>query len=50
MIDFISANAGVIGLILFFVFFLAVTFWTLRPSARKQYKEYGNIPLQETEE
>lgn len=47
---FASADYGLIGLIFFFVFFCAITLWTLRPWAKKTYKNHGNIPLQENEE
>lgn len=47
---FASADYGLVGLLFFFVFFALVTLWTLRPSAKNTYKNYGNIPLQENEE
>ncbi len=49
MIDFLAANAGMIGLLFFVVFFTVVVSWTLRPGAKKMYKEYGSIPLEESE-
>ena len=49
MIDFLSINAGLIGLLFFFVFFCAVTLWTYRPGARKTYQQHGLIPLEEKE-
>lgn len=47
---FASADYGLIGLLFFFVFFCAITIWTLRPSAKKNYQNHGNIPLRENEE
>lgn len=47
---FASADFGLIGLLFFFVFFCAITLWTLRPGAKKTYQDHGNIPLQENEE
>lgn len=45
-----SADAGLIGLLFFFVFFVAITAWTFRPGAKKNYKDHGDIPLKENEE
>lgn len=42
---FASADFGILGLIFFLVLFCGVVIWTLRPSARQEYKEHGNIPL-----
>ncbi|MGH1377937.1 MAG: cbb3-type cytochrome c oxidase subunit 3 [Alphaproteobacteria bacterium] len=47
---FASADFGLVGLIFFFVFFCGILLWTLRPGAKKTYKEHGNIPFQEGEE
>lgn len=44
---FANADVGTFGLILFFVFFCVVVAWTLRPSAKSKYKEFGEIPLKE---
>ena len=46
---FASADFGLLGLILFFVFFSLITLWTLRPNAKNKYKDLGNIPLKENE-
>lgn len=48
MIDFISSNAGLIGLLFFFGFFCAILLWTFRPGAKKLYKKHALIPLEET--
>lgn len=47
MIDFIVNNAGLIGLIFFFVLFLGITAWTYRPGSAKKYQKYAYIPLNE---
>lgn len=49
MMDFISTHAGMIGLLFFFLFFISVTTWTLRPGAKKAYQGHANIPLEEDE-
>ena len=49
MIDFLSANAGLIGLLFFFIFFTAVGLWTYRPGAKASYNEHALIPLEEDE-
>ncbi len=46
-IDFIAANAGMIGLMFFFIFFGFVTLWTFRPNAKKYYDRQALIPLEE---
>lgn len=50
MMDFISAHAGLIGLLFFFVFFCAVALWTFRPGARAAYDKAAHIPLEEINE
>ncbi len=47
MIDYISENAGVIGLLFFFVFFSAAVLWTFRPGAKETYDKHALIPLKE---
>ncbi|MCB9983691.1 MAG: cbb3-type cytochrome c oxidase subunit 3 [Rhodospirillales bacterium] len=47
MIDFVSDNAGMIGLLFFFSFFVAASVWTFRPGAKGQYKKHAHIPLEE---
>ena len=49
MMDFMSSNAGLIGLLFFFVFFCLVALWTFRPNAKKEYERNAKIPLQENE-
>ncbi|MCB9964872.1 MAG: cbb3-type cytochrome c oxidase subunit 3 [Rhodospirillales bacterium] len=47
MIDFISDNAGMIGLFFFMGFFLVMLIWLFRPGAGKLYKSYADMPLKE---
>lgn len=47
LLDYIAANAGVIGLIFFVIFFLLVLLWLYRPGAKEQFEQHGNIPLKE---
>lgn len=49
MMDFIAANAGLIGLLFFFAFFCIILLWTLRPGAKGKYVKHGHIPLEEKE-
>ena len=48
MLDFITAHAGMIGLLFFFLFFISAGLWTFRPGAKKDYQDHANIPLKET--
>ncbi len=48
-IDYLSANAGLIGLLFFFVFFTIMVAWVFRPGAKSEYKKKGLIPLEEKE-
>jgi cbb3-type cytochrome oxidase subunit 3 len=45
---FASADAGLVGLLIFFAFFAIVTAWTFRPGAKQHYQNYGQIPLNDT--
>ncbi len=49
MIDFLSQNAGLIGLIFFFIFFCAVVLWVMRPGTKADYKNSASIPFKETD-
>lgn len=44
---FASADYGLLGLLLFFCFFLCAVFWTMRPSAKRRYDRFADIPLKE---
>ena len=45
-----NATAGMIGLIIFFLFFCGLLIWLFRPGSKKHYEDAGKIPLQEDEE
>lgn len=49
MIDFLTHNAGLIGLLVFFSFFVAVLTATWRPSKKAELQSLALIPLQENE-
>lgn len=42
-----SAHWGLFSLIFFFVFFVSVVLWVMRPGSAEHYKDVGNIPLRE---
>lgn len=42
---FASPSFGLMGLLFFFVFFVVVTAWTFRPSAKSKYEKDAQIPL-----
>lgn len=44
---FASPELGLLGLLIFFTFFLAMLIWLYRPGAQKHYKNFGNIPLED---
>ena len=46
---FASANAGLIGLLFFFAFFMSVALWLLRPGAKEKAQHDARIPLTEDE-
>ena len=48
MIDWISHNAGMIGLLFFFTFFVLMVLWLYRPGSKKFYKSQAHIPLEES--
>ena len=47
MTSFASAHAGTLGLLIFFVFFMAMTAWIFRPGAKKKYERDAQIPLKD---
>lgn len=49
MIDWLSANAGMSGLIFFLSVFLFVVFWAFRPGAKETIESHKYIPLTEDE-
>lgn len=44
---FASANAGTIGLIIFFVIFCGIVVWALRPKNKEHIESHKYIPLAE---
>lgn len=48
MMDWLTANASMVVLVLFMAIFLAFAFWAYRPANRAMLKEYGDIPLKES--
>lgn len=47
MLDFISRNAGMLGLLFFVIIFACIAFWALRPSNKEKIESYKHIPLKE---
>ena len=45
--NFISNNAGLIGLILFFSIFLGIITWTYLPDKKEKFEVYKNIPFKD---
>lgn len=50
MINYILGNAGVVGLLFFFVFFVVMVTWLFRPNSKNVYESYGEMPLRENED
>lgn len=50
MMDVFLDNLPVIGLLFFFVFFLGVLIYILKPGAKQKLQKYGNIPLENSHE
>ncbi len=46
MIDWLSNNAGMSGLIFFFLVFLFVVGWAYRPKAKESMEAHKYIPLE----
>jgi len=49
MIDWLTDNAGMTGLLFFFSAFLTVVVWAFRPAAKKTIEQHRFIPLVEDE-
>lgn len=43
----ISENAGMIGLLFFFSYFIGTALWIFRPGSKQSYIEKSRIPLKE---
>ena len=50
MIDWISAHAGIVGLLFFFGFFVLMTAWVFRPGAKAGYSAKSRIPLKDSDD
>lgn len=50
MMPFLSAHAGLIGLLFFFLFFCAVLYAAFRPGAKNRYQKFSHIPFEESGE
>lgn len=46
MIDWLSNNAGMTGLLFFFGIFVAVGVWSYRPQAKEKLESHKFIPLE----
>lgn len=47
MISFLGNNAGLIGLLFFFIVFVGVALWAFLPSQKQKLESYKFLPLQE---
>lgn len=47
MMDWVSAHAGLLGLLIFFGFFTVITIWTYRPGARQHYRDQAALMLRD---
>lgn len=47
MIDFLTENSGVLGLLFFFSAFSVIAFTALRPSVKERVESHRFIPLEE---
>lgn len=47
MLENVSTDTTIIGLILFFTAFLGIIIYTYSPSRKSKMKEHGNIPFKE---
>lgn len=44
---FASTGAGLVGLFIFILFYIAMIAWLLRPGAKGKYKKDAEIPFKE---
>lgn len=47
MMEFLSQNAGLIGLLFFFGVFIGIGVWAFLPKNKQRIESYKNIPLAE---
>ncbi len=45
MMDWLSGNAGLTGLLFFFLVFCGIAVWAYRPSMKKTLEAHKEIPL-----
>lgn len=45
--DWLAANAGLIGLLFFFAIFVGIAIWAYHPSRKQEIESLKNIPLRE---
>ena len=50
MLNNVSTDTTIIGLIFFFAVFLSIAIWVYRPSKKKQMEDFANIPLNESKD
>lgn len=48
-LDWLSAHAGMIGLLFFFIFFVVMAAWVFRPGSKTLYAANALIPLNEND-
>jgi len=49
MIDFLTENSGIIGLLFFFTFFVVTAIMLWLPGRKKRYEDFGKMPFLEDE-
>ena len=47
MMEIIAQHAGLIGLLFFFIVFVTIAFWALKPANKQRIESYKYIPLEE---
>ncbi|WP_262695702.1 cbb3-type cytochrome c oxidase subunit 3 [Kordiimonas aquimaris] len=50
MIDWLTNNAGMSGLLFFFIVFLCIAGWSYRPGAKENMESHKYIPLEGDEQ
>tara|TARA_B100001971_G_C18223534_1_gene558807 strand:+ start:1242 stop:1412 length:171 start_codon:yes stop_codon:yes gene_type:complete len=48
-LDFLTHNAGLIGLAIFVTLFVVMVGWALRPNSKDLMEKHGRIPFKESE-
>lgn len=47
MLDWLTTNAGMVGLVFFLTFFVLTAVWIFRPGSKKSYQDNALIPFKE---